>query len=74
MTTEPPIPSYLAGFSERSTAWRSLLPEGHWTFSIANMVRWLMWTKMSTIYINRIDENQKNWHRQMTLVAVSLIQ
>jgi hypothetical protein len=74
MTTEPPIPSYLAGFSERPTAWRSLLPERLWTFSTANMVRWLMWTKMSTIYINTNDENQKNWHRQMTLVAVSLIQ
>jgi hypothetical protein len=74
MTTEQPIPSYLAGFSERSTAWRSLLPERLWTFSIANMGRWLMRTKMSTIYIHTIDENQKNWHRQMTLVAVSLIQ
>jgi hypothetical protein len=74
MTTEPPIPSYLAGFSERSTAWRSLLPEGLWTLSIANMVRWLMLTKICTVHINTNDENQKNWHRQMTLVAVSLIQ
>ena len=31
MTTEQPIPSYLAGFSERPTAWRNLLPEVLWT-------------------------------------------
>jgi hypothetical protein len=49
------------------------LPEGLWTLSIANMVRWLMRTKICTVHINTNDENQKNWHRQMTLVAVSLI-
>jgi len=74
MRTEQPILSCLAGFSERSTAWRSLLPEGLWTLSIANMVRWLMRKKMCTVHMHTNDENQQNWHRQMTLVALSLIQ
>ena len=74
MTTEQPIPSYLAGFSERPTAWQSLKPEGLWALSIANMIRWLMRKKMCTVHMHTNDENQKNWHRQMTLVAVSLIQ